>query len=283
MRAYLYKKPFAFCKFKTMRYIKMKKIIAVILAVVFASLALLMTGCGKKTDKLIVATSPDFPPFEDVGTGEGSVDGVVGIDVDILKIVAEKLGKELVIESMEFDAVLAGISAAKYDLGAAGISKDPDRAKNMLFTDPYCMASQVIVVKEGSEITGKASLDGKKISVQTGTTAENLCNDLGYSVSAYASNNEAQLALTTGKVDAWIIDDLTAGEMVATYNKNNSQKLVILEEAMSNDEAYAFVAAFGSEELVKEINNILAELIKDGTIKGIFAKYDAPYFAPTED
>lgn len=261
----------------------MKKVLALILAIVFASLTLVMTGCGKKTEKLIVATSPDFPPFEDVGSGEGSVDGVVGIDVDILKVVADKLGVELVIESMDFDVVLAGIAAAKYDLGAAGISKDPDRAKNMLFTNPYCMASQVIVVKAGSTISGKADLTGKKVSVQTGTTAEGLCTDLGYAVSAYASNNEAQLALTTGKVDAWIIDDLTAGEMVAAYNSENSDKLVILEEAMSNDEAYAFVAAFGSEKLVDDINKIIAELIADGTIKNIFAKYDAPYFAPTED
>lgn len=264
-----------------------KKILIVTLALALTALA--FTSCGKKgttlddvkkSGQLIVATSPDFPPFEDLGNGEGSVDGVVGIDVDIFKIIAEKLGVKLVIKSMDFDAVLAGISAAKYDIGAAGISKDPDRAKNMLFSDPYCSASQVIIVKEGSSISGKADLAGKKISVQTGTTAENLCMSAGYSVSAFASNNDAQAALTTGKVDAWVIDDLTAGEMVAKYNAENTDSLVILKEALSADESYAFIASFGSESLVAEINKILAEMIDDGTIESIFAKYDAPYFAP---
>ena len=264
-----------------------KKILIIVLALAIAALA--FTSCGKKgstlddvkkSGQLIVATSPDFPPFEDLGSGEGSVDGVVGIDVDILKVIASKLGVKLVIKSMDFDAVLSGVAASKYDIGAAGISKDPDRAKNMLFTEPYCSASQVIVVKEGSTISGKADLGGKKVSVQTGTTAENLCMDAGYTVSAYASNNDAQAALTTGKVDAWVIDDLTAGEMVAKYNSENSDKLVILKESLSADESYAFIASFGSETLVEEINKIFAELINDGTIEQIFAKYDAPYFAP---
>ena len=102
----------------------------------------------------------------------------------------------------------------------------------------------------------------------------------GYSVSAFASNNDAQAALTTGKVDAWVIDDLTAGEMVAKYNAENTDSLVILKEALSADESYAFIASFGSESLVAEINKILAGMIDDGTIESIFAKYDAPYFAP---
>lgn len=267
----------------------MKKIISLILVISMIAVMFVLSSCGtkgktlaqiKSKGEIIVATSPDFPPFEDIGNGEGSVDGVSGIDVDIFKVIAEKLGVKLVFKSMDFDAVLAGISAAKYDVGAAGISQDPERAKNMLFTDPYCSASQAIVVKEGSTISSKADLAGKKVSVQTGTTAENLCTELGYTVSSYASNSDAETALTTDKVDAWVIDDLTAGEMVASYNSSNSDKLVILKESLSSDESYAFIAAFGSETLVEEINKILAGLIEDGTIESIFAKYDAPYFAP---
>lgn len=267
----------------------MKKIVSIILALTMLGAMFVLASCGtkgktlaqvKSKGQLVVATSPDFPPFEDIGSGEGSVDGVVGIDVDILKVIAQKLGVKLVIKSMDFDSVLAGVAAAKYDIGAAGISQDPERAKNMLFTSPYCTASQVIVVKEGSTISSKDDLAGKKVSVQTGTTAENLCNDLGYSVSAYASNSDAETALTTGKVDAWVIDDLTAGEMVSAYNAEHSDKLVILKQSLSADESYAFIAAFGSETLVEEINKIFADLIKDGTIESIFAKYDAPYFAP---
>lgn len=269
----------------------MKKIISVILALAMLTLAFALTSCGakgktldeiKSKGELVVATSPDFPPFEDIGTGEGSVDGVVGIEVEILKIITEKLGVKLVIKSMDFDAVLAGVSAAKYDLGASGVSIRPDRQKNMLFTDPYCSASQVIVVKDGSSIKSKADLAGKKVSVQTATTAETLCTELGYTVSAYASNSDAETAMATGKVDAWVIDDLTAGEMVAAYNADHDEKIVILGEPLSSDETYAFIAAFGSETLIGEMNKIIAGLISDGTIGKIFAKYDAPYFAPAK-
>jgi len=267
----------------------MKKIISIILILTMLAATLVLASCGKqgttlddvkKKGEIVIATAPDFPPFEDLSNEDGNVDGVVGIDIDIFKAIADKLGVKLVVKSMLFDSVLAGVTAGKYDIGASGISIKPDRQKNMLFTDPYCTASQVIVVKEGSTIASKADLTGKKVSVQTGTTGESVCNELGYNVNSYASNSDAEAALVAGKVDAWVIDDLTAGEMVAIYNAENTEKLVILKESVSSDEYYAFVASFGSESLVEEINKILAGLIADGTIEQIFAKYDAPYFAP---
>lgn len=100
-----------------------------------------------------------------------------------------------------------------------------------------------------------------------------------YDISAFANNNDAQSALTTGKVDAWVIDDLSAAEMVKAYNAENENKLVILDEAMTT-EPYAFAFALGSDELVQKVNGIINDLVKDGTIKGIFDKYDAPYTAP---
>jgi hypothetical protein len=111
---------------------------------------------------------------------------------------------------MDFEAVLPGVTAGKFDLGVSGISVTDQRKKNALFTDPYCLAAQAIVVVEGSPITSKADLDGKKISVQTGTTAETFCMGNGYDVSPFAANADAELALVNGKVDAWVIDDLTA-------------------------------------------------------------------------
>ena len=86
--------------------------------------------------------------------------------------------------------------------------------------------------------------------------------------------------MTVGKVDAWVIDDLTAAEMVAVYNEEHPDApLVILDEAMTT-EPYAFAFAFGSEDLVTKINEILNKLLDDGTIASIFEKYDAPYTAP---
>ena len=256
----------------------MKKIFALLLVAIMA--VTLLASCGPKgktlaevqeAGKLTVATSPDFPPFESLEGEE-----VVGIEVDILNLICEELGLELEIVQMDFDSVLLGIQSAKYDCGMSGITANDERKENMLFTTPYYNAAQVIVVKEGSDITGKADLDGKKVSVQTGTTADEGCKELlGVdNVSAFAANADAKAALTTGKVDAWVVDNLTAIQMV-----EDGDGLVILDEKMT-DEPYAFAFKLGNDDLVEKINEIIKKLLSDGTIASIFEKYDAPYTAP---
>ena len=261
----------------------MKKIIALALSLLM--LAAVFAGCGssgttladvKKAGTLTIATSPDFPPFESLG--EGNV--VEGIEIDILNAVCEKLGVTLTINQMDFDSVIPGINAGKFNVGVSGISVTEERKKNVLFTDPYCLAAQAIVVTADSPIQSKADLAGKSVSVQTGTTAEDFCMGEGYSVSAFAANNDAQSALVTGKVDAWVIDDLTAAEMVKAYNAENGEgALVILSEAMTT-EPYAFALQLGSDDLAAEINKIVNEMVSNGTIAAIFEKYEAPYTAP---
>ena len=254
----------------------MKKIIALILVAVM--LTLTFTSCGakgktlaqvKEAGELVVATSPDFPPFESL---EG--DEVVGIEVEILKLICKELGVELKIEQMDFDSVLIGVQAAKYDCGMSGITVTAERQKNMLFTDAYYVAAQVIVVKEDSTIKGKADLEGKKVSVQTGTTADEGCTDAGLDVQAFNANADAKAALTTGKVDAWVVDNLTAMQMV-----EEGDGLKILGENMT-EEPYAFAFAFGSEDLVDEINKILGKLIEEGKIQKIFEDFGETYVKP---
>ena len=252
----------------------MKKIIALALVLI---LCLSLAACAKgpsladvkKAGKLTVATSPDFPPFESLEDNK-----VVGIEVDILNLIAKELGVELEIVQMDFDSVLTAIQSAKYDCGMSGITANEERKKNMLFTDPYYNAAQVIVVKADSAIKSKADLKDKTVSVQTGTTAETGCQDEGIAVQAFAANADAKAALTTGKVDAWVVDNLTAVQMVA-----EGDGLTILEEKMT-EEPYAFAFAFGSEDLVAEINKIQAKMIEDGTIQGIFDNYGETYMKP---
>lgn len=165
--------------------------------------------------KLVIATSPDFPPFENL-EDDGSI---VGIEIDILNLICKKLGVKLEIQQMDFDSILPGLTAGKYDLGVSGFTATEERKQNSLFTDPYCLAAISIVVPEGSAVKTKADLAGKAISCQSGTTAENYCMANGLDYKSFAANNDAQMALTTGKVEAWAIDDLTAAEMVAEYNK----------------------------------------------------------------
>lgn len=253
----------------------MKKVLALILAVV---LAIGLAGCSasgktlqevKDAGELVIATSPDFPPFESL---EGSE--VVGIEVDIMKLICEKLGVSYKFEQMDFDSVLIGIEAAKFDCAMSGITVTPAREKNMLFTDPYYVAAQVIVVKEDSAIKGKADLAGKKVSVQTGTTADEGCKAEKLDVSAFQANADAKAALTTGKVDAWVVDNLTAIQMV-----EEGDGLKILDENMT-EEPYAFAFAKGSEDLVEEINKALKELVDSGKVEEIFTAYGETYVKP---
>ena len=254
----------------------MKKALALILAAVMM-MALAACGGSKSGEKtLTVATSPDFPPFE-------SLDGtkLVGIEVELVDAIAAKMGVKVEYVQIDFDSVLNGVQAGKYDLGMSGISVTDERKENALFTDPYCLAAQAIVVVEGSDIASKADLDGKSVSVQTGTTAELFCNENGYKVSSFAANSDAESALVTGKVDAWVIDDLTAAEMVAVYNQNAETKLVILDEAMTT-EPYALMTKKGNDQLIADINKVLNELVADGTVAKLFEKYGAPYTSPKQ-
>ena len=198
----------------------MKKFTAFALALVMA--LGLLAGCGSSNSdnnstpagddasdaaktKLVVATSPDFPPFESLEGGE-----VVGIEVDILNKIAEKMDMELDIQQMDFDSVIPGVQAGKFDVGMSGITVTDKRKENVDFSSVYFMAAQAIVVADGSSITGKADLEGKKVSVQTGTTAEEYCMANGYEVLAFTANNDAAAALTAGKVDAWVVDNEVA-------------------------------------------------------------------------
>ena len=253
----------------------MKKIVTLVLCALM--LVGMLAGCGssgkqladvQKAGKLVIATSPDFPPFEYL---EGTE--VVGIEIEIFQLIAEELGVELVIEQMDFESVIPGIQAGKFDAGVSGITATEDRKKNMDFSDPYFIASQSIVVTADSAITGKADLEGKKISVQTGTTGEDYCMENGYEVLSFAANNDAAAALTSGKVDAWVVDNEVAVALAA------EQGLVVLEEPMTT-EPYAFAFQKGSDTLVAAVNEKLTEMLKDGTVEALFEKYEAYYVSP---
>lgn len=254
----------------------MKKVVAFMLAVV---MSMSLMACGskgvsledvKKAGKLTIATSPDFPPFEYLEGEE-----IVGIEIEIMEKVAEELGVELEIKDMAFDSILQAVQAGKYNVGVSGITITPERQKNADFTTPYFMASQAIVVMADSDIKTKADLDGKKISVQTGTTAEDYCMKEGYNVNAFEANNDAMLALTTGKVDALVIDN----EVAIDLSEKENGKTVVLDEKMTS-EPYGFGFAKGSDTLVAEIDKLIKEWIADGTIEAIFDKYEVPYVAP---
>lgn len=253
---------------------KMKKLLAAVLALTML-LALAACGSGNSDTNtasgsagkttVTVATSPDFPPFESLDGSE-----VVGIEVDILQAITGKLGLEMQLEQMDFESVIPGVQAGKFDIGMSGITITADRQKNCDFTQPYFLASQAIVVTPDSDITCKADLEGKTISVQTGTTAEEYCMENGYEVLAFAANNDAAAALTSGKAAAWVVDNEVGVALAA------QQGLVVLDEAMTS-EPYAFAK---DSALTAQFDEALGELLADGTVAAIFEKYGVLYVAP---
>lgn len=247
------------------------KILCLLLAA--AMLLLTLSACGGSGNTepdgktIVVATSPDYPPFEDMD-GEK----IVGIEPELIELIAQKLGMTVQWESVDFNSIITGIQAGRYDAGAAAISITPDRQANCDFTQPYFLAQQTIVVLPGSDIQGKADLAGKTIAVQTGTTAEEYCMENGYTVLSFDSSNDAVSALSSGKADAWVVDKEVA---VAV---SQQLELVLLDEAMTS-EPFAFAFAKGSE-LTAQFDAALAELLADGSVQQLFDKYDALYVAP---
>ena len=168
--------------------------------------------------KLIMATNAYFQPYEYY---EG--DAIIGIDPEIAKAVADKLGLELVIEDVEFDSIIAGVQAGKYDIGCAGMTITEDRLLSVNFSTPYATGVQSVIVVEGSEITDVDKLlEGNyKVGVQTGTTGDiYITEEIGEDrVERFAKGNDAVIALQSGKIDAVVIDNEPAKAFVAAANK----------------------------------------------------------------
>ena len=247
----------------------MKKIIALVLAVMMAVCCLAGCGSAKDDNTLTMATNAEFPPFEYLEGEE-----IVGADVDIANAIAEKLGKTLEITNIDFDAALTGAATGKYDVAIAGVTATDERRQNMGFTDDYYTASQAIIVMADSEIKVASDLEGKTVSCQEGTTGEQYLLDNKYAVQSFKTGAEAISALTAGKVDAVVIDNAVAKAL----SEKQDGKTVVLDEALT-EEAYAIVTKLGNDELIGEINKSLAELKAEGKLAEIFEKYELPYDA----
>ena len=231
----------------------------------------------KGKGEIVIATSPDFPPFEFLDENRN----ITGLEIELFKKIADNIGVKVNIQSVDFDSIIPGVVSGKYDMGVSGFSITEERKKNILFSSPYTLAGIAIVVREddrGIRVKSPADLKGKKISVQSGTTSDTFCVENGLNVNAYASNTEAELALVTGKVDVWAIDNAVGAQMVRTYNADHSDKLVMLDDLLSYEE-YAFIAAKGSDSLINAVNAQLDELRKNGIIDALFKKFDADYKA----
>lgn len=215
--------------------------------------------------KLVMATNAEFPPYE---FHDG--DKIVGIDAEIAQAIADELGMELEIEDIAFDSIIPEIVSGKADMALAGMTVTEDRKASVDFSDTYATASQMIIVKEDSEIAGPDDLKGVTVGVQLGTTGDIYVSDLeadGTTVERYNKGFEAVQALSQGKIDAVVID----GEPAKTF-VSETEGLKILDEAFTVEE-YAIAVKKGNTELLDKVNGALETLKDNGTLDEIVAKY----------
>jgi len=258
-----------------------------ILAVLMLTMSLSLIACDKGDDTadaatttvatteapkkvLKMGTNAEFPPYEyydDNGK-------IVGIDAEIAAAIADKLGMELEIVDMKFDSILSSIQAGGVDMGLAGMTVTEKRKESVNFSVSYATGVQVVIVKEGSDITSPDDLVGKKIGVQLATTGDIYASmsveDGGYgeeNVTKFNKGADAVQALLGGDIDAVIIDNEPAKSFVKA---NTGLKILETEYAV---EEYAIAIAKNNTELLEQINKALEELIADGTIDAIVAKY----------
>jgi polar amino acid transport system substrate-binding protein len=250
-----------------------KRIIALTLAMLFVVAC--FAGCGSKSSdslstvesgKLHMSTNAAFPPYEMIAD-DGSFEG---IDVEVATAIANKLGLELVVDDMGFDAALLAAQNGSSDMVMAGVTVNEERQQVMDFSDSYATGVQVIIVKEGSPIETVDDLaNAEMIGCQKATTGYIYCSD-DYGedhVTAYESGATAIQALVNGQVDAVVIDNMPAQEFVKA-----NEGLVILDTDYVT-ENYAIGVKKGNTELLDAINGALKELIDDGTVQDIVDKY----------
>ena len=229
----------------------MKRILIILVSV------LLLTGCKKNNDELVMVTEAGFAPYEYYENGE-----IVGVDVDIAKEIAKTLGKTLVVKDIAFDSIINEVKTGKADFGAAGISYTDDRAKNVDFSVNYSTSKQVVIVSDNSSIKNINEISNKKIAVQLGSIAdtyvtENFKNATIVRQKKYLAAIED---LKTGKVDCVVMDELPAKEIVAS-----NSGIKILDGSLTND-SYGMVVKKGNKELLDKINSVLEKLKNEGKI-----------------
>lgn len=254
---------------------KMMKLTSVILCL--ALCAACLAGCGSKpaapaaapaaeAKVLKVATNVAFPPYEFYENEQA-----VGIDVEIIQAICDKLGYTMELNDMEFGSIITAVASGKIDVGFGAITITEERAKSVHFTTSYSTGIQSIIVTEDSPITGVDDLkaDGIKIGVQQDTTGDIYATgDFGEDhIARFNKGADAVQALLTGKCNAVIIDNSPAETFVA-----QNEGLKILPTVYA-EEAYGFELSYDNEALYNEVNGALEELMADGTVQAIIDKY----------
>jgi len=227
--------------------------------------AAVLCGCSDSgADKVKMITEATFPPYEFLRGHE-----IVGIDVEICRAIAQKLGREFSCETVDFDSVIPAVISGKADLAAAGITITEDRKKNVDFSVPYVKTGIVVIYKKSVGFTGAEQLKGKKIGVQGGTTSETyVLEELKQEPERSRSPAESVAALKSGRVE-FVIADIDPAK-----NCVKGEPDLAISDFITSEE-YAIAIKKGQPELLKSINETIAEIKADGRLAKWIADYTA--------
>ena len=219
-----------------------------------------------RSGKLTTCTHLPYEPFQ-----VRKDDAVVGFDVDLVDLVAKKLEVTQEIVDTPFEGIQSGedLNTRKCDLAAAGMTITPVRAKNLDFSIGYFDATQALIAKKGSSFTSLASLKGKKLGVQQGTTGETYAQKNAQGVTTVQFEDLALLltAVKTGQVDAAVNDNGVLFE----YVRKNPDTQVTAE--FDTGEEYGIGVRTGNDALRKEIDTVITGAKADGSYDRIYKKW----------
>ncbi|MBN1191890.1 MAG: basic amino acid ABC transporter substrate-binding protein [Dehalococcoidales bacterium] len=226
-------------------------------------ISLFLTSCNSSSipevTKILVATDASLPPFESVNQQTNTIEG---FDIDIIKAIAVRQNLEIELVDVSWDPLLTGISKGKYEAAISAITITDERKADMLFSDPYFPAGQIIVVqKNNTTIKGKDTLTGD-VAVLGGTTGDKEVKKIkSVDVKTYEDIDLAFKDLMEGKVDAVVYDNPFA----LVYVGKNPAKLKTAGDVFT-DEQYGIAVARDKKDLVKTINSGLKTIKDEGLI-----------------
>jgi polar amino acid transport system substrate-binding protein len=223
-----------------------------------ANLGLIQEG------QLLVGTDTPFPPFE-----IGQPPNITGYDIEVMNAIAENLGVDVTYQDTAFDTIFRDVANDQFDITAAATTITPERQQKVNFSDPYYEAQQALLVEEGSDITSVDQLGGTVVGAQDGTTGETYANDEtdASEVRGFPEGPDAVAALTTGQVEAVIIDQPVAVDAV------EKQGGVELVQTIPTNELYGFAMAKDKTALLDAVNQALRQIKDDGTLAELYQKY----------
>ena len=226
-------------------------------------LLLLVLGCGREaTPTLKMVTEPTFPPYEFLRGRK-----VVGVDVEICRAVAAKLGKELEVVSVDFDAILPSLLSGKADLAAAGLTVTEDRRKNVDFSVPYMRTGLVIISRKVKPFSDMTAARGKRVGVQSGTTGdEYVVRELKQEPERFRSYPEAVSALKAGRCDLVLCDAILAKNCIV------GEPEMALSDFVTSEE-YAIAVPKGNSALLAAVNETISELKASGKMDAWVASF----------